>query len=264
MKVRCLCPTYGYPPHLLENIIHCFNEQDYPLEDRSLLIADDLGNVTPLFHPFEKWTINSRNERFASLPGKYNAMWSMIPEHEEDNDELIVVMEVDDLYMPDHLSSYVEAITKQKADFVYPEQVWSTYHRKLQVEEVGGRFHASLAIKRSFLEKIGGWVDTQARTFDQQFIRKLNDSGKRAVPDCAPTYCFRWEDSKTKHGQDYMGELEPGVEDNWYKKVQPQYTDPISVLSPKYDAPAEVAIELIMQRIARAKELSCELMELNP
>lgn len=214
--VICMCPTYGRPKHLILNTIACYLKQDYPEDHRSLIILDDLGNLV-LNTTFRERGVSlvSRASRFPSLPAKYNALRGM------GFGNVQVVWEDDELYLPHHLSSCVAAL--QDSQWVHPKMVWSTYTGKPEQENAAGRFHAALAFRRDFLDRIGGWPETDAPDFDQQLLAVAAQNAPCGCPNSGegeyPSYVFRWSDTHATHGQSMMG-----VGGEWYRSYRPQET----------------------------------------
>ena len=205
--VSCLCPTYRRPK-LLENSIACFLAQDYPADWRELIILDDAGELQN--QTGEGWQIISIGRRFRSLPEKFNALAGLA------RGEILVVWEDDDIYLPHHISSHVNAMEGHL--WSKPSKVLSDYTGQIQEEDATGRFHASLAFTRNALEQVGGWPLTLRGDFDQQLISRLNGFGIPGDPCAAasPAYVFRWGSTGAYHGQAFMH----GPDDQqWYERA---------------------------------------------
>ena len=215
-RVCCVCPTYGSPSHLYNNIIACFLRQDYA-GPKALIMLDDLGTVS-LEGCIEGVRVVSTAARFPSLPAKYNALLRLAG-----NADVLVVFEVDDLYFPNHLSANVAALRDH--EWAYPQKVWSTYDG-LRIEQSRGRFHASLAFRLPFLNALGGWTETDKPDFDQQLIRKATQAAPPGQPHDSDgdvtSYVFRWSDTASVHGQSTMNQG-----DEWYRNNKPQNTEPV-------------------------------------
>ena len=210
----CLCPTYGRPTHLLMNTIACFQAQTY--QNKRLLICDDLGNLV-YRGGIPNVFVESTPERYPSLPAKYNSMLAKVTA----TDSVIIVWEDDDLYLPHHIQSNVDAL--KRAEWAHPVDVWSTYTGKPEIEGAAGRFHASLAFRADFLKRIGGWPDTVSPMFDQMLIATAAQNTPCGRPNsdasAIPSYVFRWADTQSPHGQVTMGSG-----DSWYYNYHPQNT----------------------------------------
>lgn len=217
--VACLCPTYGRPKHLIANTIACYLAQDYPEERRELLILDDLGNVRIDDELAQRGVkVISTSQRYKSLPDKYNALRKL------SNATVQIVWEDDELYLPHHVSSYVDVLFANR--WSHPATVWSTYTGKPDIEQSGGRFHAALGFRTAFLDAIGGWPETDEPNFDQQLIALATRNAPPARPNSGPneipSYVFRWADTGATHGQ---GTMDKG--NDWYREAKPQYTEPV-------------------------------------
>lgn len=230
-SVICLCPTYRRP-RLLENALACFERQDYPRNRSFLLICDDSGELKEQgCFKTDNWSLIVEQQRFPSLSEKYNYMASLF-----ESDDLFFVWEDDDVYLPNHISSHVEAFIKSKAlgkpAYCKPPYVWTTHPKPFTkgpwVEPADGRFHASLSFTREMFQACGGWPITKAPNFDQQFMAKLAATGPLVVPEPQWSYVFRWADTGAYHGQAF-GE-------NWYDMI-PSVTGPqrVDYISPKFD-----------------------------
>jgi len=203
-----LCPTYRRPA-LLENTIACWNRQDYPVGRRELVICDDAQEIEACFD--HGWWLY-RTPRFNSICDKYN---SMARDAAPVNADIFFVIEDDEIYMPWHVSSHVNAYLRDPAGLAQPrwaqsETVFSLYTGALQQEGSDGRFHAALSFNRAMFDAVGGWPNTRQANFDQQLIsnmkgiapplRPVDINGK---PDL-PGYVFRWASTNAYHGQVYM------------------------------------------------------------
>jgi hypothetical protein len=240
--VVCLCPTYGRPARLLANTIQCFLDQDYPQESRMLVILDDLGNVSLDYKSLNPLGVNIVNtpDRFTSLPSKYNFLRRSVTA------DIQIVWEDDELYIPHHISSYVESLKSHQ--WAHPEHVLSTYTGTPQIEKSGGRFHAALGFRTEFLNSIGGWPVTDEPNFDQQLIALATRHASPGRPDHGehgPSYVFRWADTGATHGQ---GTMDKGVD--WYRVAKPQYTERVHLTLEdiRYDEAAAKTIAAIISR----------------
>jgi glycosyltransferase involved in cell wall biosynthesis len=206
--VSCLCPTYRRPK-LLENSIARFLAQDYRADRRELIVLDDAGELQN--QTGDGWQIISIPRRFRSLPEKFNALAGLA------RGEILVVWEDDDIYLPHHISSHVNAMEGHL--WSKPSKVLSDYTGEIREEDATGRFHASLAFTRQTLEKVGGWPVTLRGDFDQQLIARLNGLDDPGDPCriASPAYIFRWGSTGAYHGQTLM----QGPEDEqWYERLR--------------------------------------------
>lgn len=225
--VSCLCPTY-LRSRLLENVITCFEAQDYPADRRELIVLDDSGQIDPQTGP--SWEVVTIDRRFRSLPEKFNAIAGMA------RGDVLVVWEDDDVYLPQHISAHVKAIQKYPTGFSKPMLVLSTYTGKPMVEDAAGRFHASIAFTRELFDKVGGWPLTKRGDFDQQFMATLATTARGIADpsDFKLTYCFRWGSTNAYHGQAFM---RSGQDEEWYDRIpQPEIKEDGVLLNPRFDA----------------------------
>lgn len=278
MRLLVLCPTYGRP-RLLANAIACFEAQTYP--DRRMLILDDAGQIAPQREP--GWELFSTAERFSSLPLKYD--WLL---YQARGDwDAAVVWDDDDIYLPWHLSSVAAALWQGESVAIdpdldprakhrdrwgeydyngalarrnvthawsHPRRVWSLYTGTLQQEDAAGRFHGSLAVGRTLLEQLGGWLGVmppgqdRRADFDQRMIaacqREAGDPG-RPDDNAPPSYVFRWGSTAAPHCQ---GLMRTPDDETWYSRYEMADVDPIETLTPKFDEETR----RIYERLARS------------
>lgn len=216
MNIICLCPTYGRHPNLLNNTIQLFKNQDYPAEKRFLLIFDDASTFRNCWG--DRWALTTGKSKM-DLPAKYNRMVVLADQFFPSWDA-VAVWEDDDVYFPNHLSTCAAAMKDH--DFHYPTHIYSTYDNG-QKEETGGRFHASIAMRKEFLKRIDGWPDTLRADFDQQMIAKLMKNGSRGVVSDEPTFCMRWGDTLHNHAS---GATRGPQDINWGNRVPIQHPPP--------------------------------------
>lgn len=247
--ICCLCPTYGRPK-LLNNAVECFLRQDYPAEKRVLFIMDDLGTIRHTnILGYHKVALASTTRRYHSLPEKYNQMWRNMPV------DLYVVWEDDDVQLPWCLKAHAAAC--EHHGWSYPSEVWSDYGGVLHTEPSGGRFHGSLAIRRETLKRLGGWPNTKAANFDQQFIANLKRDCEPGDPllwspsrpiyvtttsnpanphGGSPAYVFRYSTTGQPHGQTLM----QGPDDEtWYDRYLPPDPSGPHIITPGLDESAK-------------------------
>lgn len=213
--VACLCPT-AYRPWLLENAVACYQAQDYPAGRRRLVILDDSGIYEP--QEGDGWELHATAARYPSLPEKYHRLLDLAGDC-----DVIAVWEDDDVYLPWHLSAIVRSMgwdeeTRQPSSpWAKPRTVW-TMCPDLKMESGLGRFHASLAAGRVFLQGVQGWPLTHRGDFDLQFIARLAEAGRQADPSAiaTPSYIFRWASTSSPHGQGFM--RGPG-DQTWYDRA---------------------------------------------
>ena len=182
--------------------------QDYPVDRRELIVMDDAGELEN--QTGDGWQIISIPRRFRSLPEKFNVLAGLA------EGEILVVWEDDDIYLPHHISSHVNAMEGHL--WSKPSKVLSDYTGQIQEEDATGRFHASLAFTRQAFEQVGGWPLTLRGDFDQQLIARLNTIGPAGDPChlATPAYIFRWGSTGAYHGQAMM---QGPNDENWYERV---------------------------------------------
>lgn len=213
-----------------------FLAQDYPGEQRKLLILDDAGQIESQDHG--SWQVISTPERFPSLPGKYNAMLTaegIIGMAQRDRWNAVAVWDDDDIYLPWHLSAAAEALVSG-APSAKPSQVWSLYNSEVPfLEDATGRFHGSLVVSVERLRQIGGWIQTRRADFDQQQIAACGSARDTLPPSPgnAPSYVFRWQSTEANHCQGLMSS--PGNED-WYDRYLQTDRTPVGEVVPRFDA----------------------------
>ncbi len=276
MRLLVLCPTYGRP-RLLANAVACFEAQTYP--DRRMVILDDAGQIAP--QTGLGWELFSTPERFASLPLKYD--WLL---HQARGDwDAAVVWDDDDIYLPWHLSAVADALWQGTTTTVdpnvaphashrdrwgaytselvrsniarawsHPRRVWSLYTGTLQQEDAAGRFYGSLAVGRTLLEQLGGWLGVmppghdRRADFDQRMIAACQAAaGDPGRPDdhAPPSYVFRWGSTAAPHCQ---GLMRAPDDETWYGRYAMASVDPIETLTPKFDEETR----RIYERLARS------------
>lgn len=242
--VVCLCPTYRRPT-LLENAIACFERQDYPEDSRYLLALDDSGELPITTRT--SWGLFSESERFGSICAKYNDM--VLSRSIEDAETIFCVWEDDDVYLPGHISSHVEAYTRENAltrpAWAKPIRVWTThpheYTREPYTEQTAGRFHASISFNRHMFDAVGGWPDTKAANFDQQFMAAMQAVAEPLRPKHPWTYVFRWADTGAYHGQAFG--------DDWWDRIPHVTTpQPRTEIVPRLDAGTEKLFRELWER----------------
>lgn len=213
MFLTAICPTFRHPT-LLANLLWCWEQQTHPANERHLLIFDDGGTFDDQRGP--NWELRSFADRFSSLPAKYNALLATVPPQTE----AVAVLDDDDIY----LSGYVAAHARVLERFVLskPSHVLSDYELgKVVCERGDGRFGSSMAWRKEFSDRVGGWPETREATFDQQFIRKLVSAcGWSDSPwgESGPhQYVYSWH-TGAAHGQHAMG-----MSSDWYELCETVY-----------------------------------------
>ena len=226
-RVTWITPTYRRP-QTLANLIACFLGQDYPPELLDLIILDDAGQYGPGCRG-DRWQVISIDRRFASLPAKFNALAGLT------DADVIVVAEDDDSFLPHHTASHVRAL--DHGEFSKPSQVLSDYPGHLVTEGAAGRFHGSIAFRRTLWERAGGWPLSHQANFDQQMLSHFAAvAGVTIDPiedlGADPSYVFRWN---TGHYHGQSAADGPGDQD-WYRKsAQNSPVQRIETITPQFD-----------------------------
>jgi hypothetical protein len=230
MNILCLCPTYGRP-RLVSNALACFLAQDYPAQQRKLLILDDADQIAR--QEGQCWEVQSTPSRFSSLPAKYNAMLATERVLSSSCWDAVAVWDDDDVYLPNYLSAHAEALRHR--EWSHPEFVWTDYTGRLAREPAAGRFHGSVVVKRELLSQLGGWIETPRADFDQQFMAALKRFGPPARPQPVdrPGYVFRWQTTQHSHCQGLMSSPD---NDTWYGRVRISDPSHVTQLVPTFDA----------------------------
>lgn len=237
-SVTWITPTYCRP-QTLANLIACFEAQQYPADKLRLLILDDVGQY-PTQLTGNRWEIISIRKRFASLPAKFNALAGLC------ESEIIVVAEDDDSFLPHHTAQHVAAL--QVGDFSKPKQVLSDYQCRIgeyRVENGAGRFHGSIAFRRTHWERMGGWPLSHQANFDQQMLSHFASVGTAVefTQEGLPQYVFRWHTGHF-HGQSLA--TGPG-DTGWYSRFQ-RTSEPVDSITPKLDPYTERLYESLGYR----------------
>lgn len=227
MFITALCPTYRHPK-LLANSLALWNAQDYPADQRELLILDDAPSFDEQHGP--NWQLEAW-QRFPSLPAKYNYLVRLALTAFPQTDAF-VVWEDDDIYLPSYISSHAKQL--EQHELSKPGIILTDYPAPgtLQAETAGPRFHSSLAFRRELLERVGGWPKTRRADFDLAFIANLM-AAAQSIGDPAPSietcqYIMGWH-TGAAHGQ-FTHQQGPGDE-QWYDRC-PEVYQPVDFVGP--------------------------------
>jgi glycosyltransferase involved in cell wall biosynthesis len=221
MRIACLMPTFGRRPELLNNSLACFMSQTH--EDKVLIIVDDLGNLQDCKVP-DNVKVLSSNRRAPSVGSKYNTAMHFL----EGQYTAALVWDDDDVYLPEYISSHVQVL--ERNEWSKPSSIITAYTNPPSREDAAGRFHGTLGIRRELLHYVNYWEVTRRGTFDQEFIAKLTSAAKAGDPIqyAPPQYVYRWSTAQCMHSSGM-------IDGDNYFKYKPQYTDPITSLTPEYD-----------------------------
>jgi hypothetical protein len=228
LNIACLTATYGRPA-LAANVIACFLAQSHPAKNRRLLILDDAAQICG---EGEGWKVWSTAGRYPTLPAKYNALLSLLADWWPEW-EAVAIWDDDDVFGPESLSSHAEAMTQRRQDswveagvlcdewrpalWSHPLQVRSLYGTDRPrgatpiIEPSGGRFWSASAVRRTLLERMGGFIQTGRCDHDQQHLaawQRLGGAPGRPDAFAPPQYVYGWGRSNHCSGR--------GGEADWY------------------------------------------------
>jgi hypothetical protein len=213
----CLAAIWNHKQEWTENLVQLFLNQDYP--SKRLILLDDRpqGLISSDFESLSDVVLYRTTVKFPCLPCKYDEGVTQAGGYGlGDEDKVFVcVMDDDDLYLPHFLSDHARVL--ENYAWSYPNVVFSTYGRKLNIEQSGGRFWASSAYRLSSLEAIGGYGDSKNMAYDQGFLdrmrRKFGEPGRPARPG----YVYNWDMTNDVHVSAEGGETESA----WYDNSRP-------------------------------------------
>jgi len=237
LRIACICPTYGRP-ELLRNSLACFLGQDYPVDSRRLIILDDAGQFAN--QEGAGWKIVSTNERIKSLAEKHDRLIEL------DNGwaDAFAVWDDDEVFLPWHLSTHAKVLEKNEwsksKKILFTNGIWKVNRKLPKIEDADGRFHASIAYRRSLYEKVGGyrgvvppdklWVSD----FDLRMIAAMEKASVPGRPDelAVPSCVHRWESTGAYHSSQFSKDDDP----EWFSRVPTPVTfeSPLT-LSPQMD-----------------------------
>lgn len=234
MFITALCPTYRHP-ELLANSLALWEMQDYPSENRMLLILDDdptFDSVQTIFPAI--WELEAHKERFPTISAKYNYMLERVPP----KTDAVIVWEDDDIYLPGYVSAHAKALQEQW--FSKPNIVMTDYIKGRIIREgAKGRFHSTIGARMELIRQVGGWPDTRRADFDQQLMSSLLKYSPQALPwpdDAKPQdveFIYRWH-SGAAHCQSTMRSPD---DETWYERGEKAYKPVpfVGRLEPKLD-----------------------------
>jgi len=184
MKLAALCCTYKRP-HLLGQLIESFLRQDYPREQRELIILDDAGQYEN--QEGDGWRLISIPFRFRSLGEKRNACAALA----SPDIEGFLVADDDDIYLPHWFCTQAEAL--RKAEWSRSGLVLVDDGDGLHEADTGGLYHGGWAFRRSLLERVRGY-GPHNNGEDQELAGRLADVPSSDPSEFAlPFYIYRNE-----------------------------------------------------------------------
>jgi glycosyltransferase involved in cell wall biosynthesis len=194
MKIAAVCCTFLRPRQLGE-LIHCFLRQDYPAQQRELVILDDAGQYAS--QQGNRWRLVSLSRRYRTLGEKRTAAAALV----SDDVEALAVWDDDVLYLPWALRASAAAL--RHSPWSRPSLV---LHRQpngsLSQHETGGMFHGGWAYTREVFDQIGGYP-ARNNGEDQALARRMLRAGVRPADPIGlgyePFYVFRRGNSDGWH-----------------------------------------------------------------
>ena len=185
MKLAALCCTYLRPDGLGQ-LIECFNRQDYPLDQRELVILDDAGQYEN--QSGEGWRLLSVPNRFRSLGEKRNACAALASPDVEG----FLVADDDDIYLPHWFKTQAEALGQ--AEWSRPGLVLLEHGaEELREGETGGLYHGGWAFRKPAFYKVIGY-GPHNNGEDQELAGRLSGAGVTECDPCKfadPFYVYR-------------------------------------------------------------------------
>ena len=207
MKIAAVCVTY-LRPKLLGEVVRSFELQDYPLEQRELVILDDAGQYRNQSGP--GWRLISIPGRFHSLGEKRNAAVALA----SPDAEAFAVWDDDDVYLPWALGTVARAL--RRGTWARPSQVL--------LELPGGRlgrfatypagdparraYHGGWAYRRGVFQRVGGYRainNGEDREFARRVFAEFGQSVDPADDHPDPYYLYRGNT-----GSYHTSSLKPG------------------------------------------------------
>ncbi|MGA2035938.1 MAG: hypothetical protein ABSG68_27125 [Thermoguttaceae bacterium] len=187
MHIAAVCVTY-LRPRQLGWMIRCFLGQDYPADQRELIVLDDAGQYAD--QQGDGWRLVSVSKRFASLGEKRNAAARLA----RDCCEAFCVWDDDDLYLPWALCASAAALRQapwsRPSLVLHPQADGSLWQHR-----TGGLFHGGWAYRRELFERFGGYPAVNNGE-DQALARRWEQAGTGEADPCAlgfaPFYVYPW------------------------------------------------------------------------
>jgi hypothetical protein len=197
--ISVLCVTMGRP-HLIPNLIACFNSQLYPKSRRELIILDDSGQL-PNMVDFDGVNIVSFPYRFRTLSQKRNALAGMVSH----KCEYVAFWDDDDTFLPWCLWSHACAVADRYAmalhavsrpGIIMEEEKRGSDHELCLIPKrvLGGMFQATQCIEYNLFNLVGGYPHGNSGV-DQQLTSILLDKGGEFLDCCnymPPWFVYGW------------------------------------------------------------------------
>ena len=191
MKLAAICCTY-LRPTMLGHLIECFRRQDYPLENRELIILDDAGQYRN--QEGDGWRLVSYPRRFHTLGEKRNACAGLASPDVQG----LLVTDDDDIYLPHWFS--VQAFALQQGQWSRPSRVLLEFGDVLKEVDTGGLFHSGWGYHRDVFLRLGGYRHMNNGE-DQEFAIRMEQAHVKQVDpsNLAPPFLFYRVNSGSYH-----------------------------------------------------------------
>ncbi len=201
-SVSCICLTYARP-HVLEEAISSFLQQDYP-GPKELVVLNDYAEQTLYFdHPEVR--IFNLPVRFHTVGEKMNAAVALAQHN------LLFVWDDDDIYLPHRLSFSVKHFSRTKG-FFKPK-----YALVLNEGELSGPahnlFHVGSCWSRTLFDAVRGYAH-EGTGYDFLFEQRLEQQFPGSTEPYAIQpeeiyYLYRWVGTDSYHMSQF-GTLKSG------------------------------------------------------
>ncbi|MCP4599016.1 MAG: glycosyltransferase family 2 protein [Proteobacteria bacterium] len=189
----CMCLTYGRP-HLLEEAIKCFLEQDYKGK-KELVVFNDLESQELVFDHPEVRVINE-SKRYPTLGEKRNACVDIC------RGDLVFVWDDDDIYLPWRLSLTASEIKNHR--YFKCNQAWICGNRKI-TGPAKNLFHSGCAFTKDLFRDVGGYNKMNSgedNSIEKKFLKR-KERPITPLPLDAIYYVYRWKGTNSYHVSAY-------------------------------------------------------------
>lgn len=245
MKIAALCPTY-LRPELLGRAIRCFELQDYPTDQRELIVLDDAGQYDNQSGP--GWQLVSIPRRFRTLGQKRNALVGLA----SGDVEAFAWLDDDDVYLPWWLSAIAAAL--RGGPWARPSQVLLRHGGRLERYETFSRrhpdrpaYHGGWSFRRETFEAVGGYRPT-SNGEDRELARRVAERFGRSVDTICPEFPDPFYIFSSESGTWHLSHLGPG--NTGYRKLAAQ---PEKVRQLRIGLPQDYAAMPIGREVHRRK-----------
>ena len=188
-SVSCMCLTYGRP-HLLEEAIQCFLDQDYKGQ-KELIVFNDLPQQEFLYtHPQVK--IINLKERYKTIGEKRNACVDFC------TGDLLFVWDDDDLYLPWRITLSVRMIGKN--EYFKSSKAWFINNGVIS-GPTKNLFHSASCFTKSLFFRAGKYDEINSGQ-DLTMEKKFVDLQSRPITSLSNRdlyYIYRWQGTDSYH-----------------------------------------------------------------